>query len=260
MSTTRRHILLVTLIGVMSCFLLPHNAVSITPEEARAQWNVANELYAAEKYKEAADKYDALLEAGIVNGVLLYNTGNALAKLNRTGEAVAMYVRALRLSPRDSDITRNLRMIQPAINEQSSFILLIPFEALKNLLSLSEWTLLLDISFWLVCFTLIIFILTRSSRIKTASGTAIKILGSVFVIVLVFWGITFYQQHVVVEAVVANDDTIARVGPGVDTQETFRLAAGTRVRWIEQPINGWVRVRFPDGKSAYLSLDDLIRI
>ena len=69
-----------------------------------------NQLYESGVYDLAAQNYQMLIDAGIDDGAVYYNLGNAYFKLGDLGRAILNYKRAERLLPRDQDVDANLQL------------------------------------------------------------------------------------------------------------------------------------------------------
>jgi tetratricopeptide (TPR) repeat protein len=81
---------------------------STTPPEARME--AANALYLAGDFDGAARAYRALVDEGFEGSALHLNMGNALARAGARGQAMASWLRALRLDPGDADARANLEL------------------------------------------------------------------------------------------------------------------------------------------------------
>ena len=68
----------------------------------------ANERYERGGYAEATQQYEALIDRGYSDAALYFNLGNAYLESGDLGRAILNYLRARRLSPRDTDIRDNL--------------------------------------------------------------------------------------------------------------------------------------------------------
>jgi len=68
----------------------------------------ANALYRAGEFARAAEEYRARLAAGDDGPRTHYNLANALYRSDRLGEAVAHYLAAATMTPRDADVRANL--------------------------------------------------------------------------------------------------------------------------------------------------------
>ena len=232
----------------------------ISPNEIKAQFDHANQLYDQKKFDKAREIYESLVRQGVNDPVALYNLGNACARMGDQGAAVFHYTRALRLSPRDRDIKENLSQLEPGINRGNIFFLLRPLGWLKNLLSLDEWTFLTSLLFSLGCIFLgLKFLLRKEGLIRIFQKAAIFFF-LLFLVHASFLGFKVYEELIVKTAVVMKGDTLARSGPGDQFEELYKLPAGTKIRVISPPQNGWVRMRLMDGRSAYLPLTEIRNI
>jgi tetratricopeptide (TPR) repeat protein len=77
----------------------------------------ANQAYRAERFQEAVDDYQQLLQAGGGNGHLYYNLGNAYLRLNDLGKAILNYERTHVLIPRNAELDFNLRFARDQIKD-----------------------------------------------------------------------------------------------------------------------------------------------
>lgn len=68
----------------------------------------ANEAYLQGNYPSAELGYRKVLAAGIRNGKVYYNLGNALFRQGKTGEAIQNYLLARQFIPRNEDLEANL--------------------------------------------------------------------------------------------------------------------------------------------------------
>jgi tetratricopeptide (TPR) repeat protein len=75
-----------------------------------ARLEAANALYLAGDFDGAARAYRALGEEGWEGSALHLNLGNALARAGARGQAMASWLRALRLDPSDADARANLEL------------------------------------------------------------------------------------------------------------------------------------------------------
>lgn len=67
-----------------------------------------DQFSAKKSFKKSADKFKLLTDAGIENGKLWYNQGNAYLQCGEVGEAIAAYRSAERFIPTDARLKANL--------------------------------------------------------------------------------------------------------------------------------------------------------
>lgn len=89
--------------AALLAFLLCCAAPSSAQDAVEAQ-----KAYDRGHFAAAAAAYEALAARSPGSAALHYDLGNALLKAGRTGPAVAAYLRAFELQPRDADIRHNL--------------------------------------------------------------------------------------------------------------------------------------------------------
>jgi tetratricopeptide (TPR) repeat protein len=72
-----------------------------------------------EAFAAAADKYQLLVDAGITNGHLYVNLGNAYLESGASGRAIANYRRALAIDPTDHAARANLAFAESSLNAKT---------------------------------------------------------------------------------------------------------------------------------------------
>lgn len=126
-------------------------AVGARAESSRHEEGEDNLLDAARTAYDRGHIEQALAQYRQLSGnnpgspALLYNRGNCRYRLGEGGRAVALYERALRLAPRDSDIAENLRFVRRQLGLPDRSHATDPFELLASLrdsLRPDEWLIL----------------------------------------------------------------------------------------------------------------------
>jgi tetratricopeptide (TPR) repeat protein len=93
--------------NVLYLFLLIFN-ISL----AQNAFEKGNQLYQKEKYQEAINNYESILQSGKESSELYFNLANCYYKLNKVAPAIYNYEKALVLNPNDSEIRNNLKFAQ----------------------------------------------------------------------------------------------------------------------------------------------------
>lgn len=75
-------------------------------------WTAGNQEYAAGHFREAADQYEKLVQAGQTSAAVFYNLGNAQYRVGELGTAILNYQRALALEPQHPEAAANLRLVR----------------------------------------------------------------------------------------------------------------------------------------------------
>jgi tetratricopeptide (TPR) repeat protein len=220
----------------------------------------ANQSYQESDFDSARDSYEELLDLEISDASLLYNLGNTYIQLGLPGRAVWMYERALKLDPRNQDVAFNLRQIAPPENSSDPFILLVPFLAARDFLSLDEWSYIAG-GIWLVLALLITLKNLLQSR---AAGDAVKRASWPLAVLLVAalgmifarsWTDQFSAQGIVLES------SVSRYGPGDQFKEHIMLPAGRKVRILSSEGDGqWAQIAIPGQSKTYIPAEKVGRI
>ena len=88
--------------------LLIPGRVGAQPDDLSRQFKDAIAAYEEGRYRQAADTYTSILEAGRASTALYYNLGNAYVRLDRLGQAIRYYEKARALQPRNARVLHNL--------------------------------------------------------------------------------------------------------------------------------------------------------
>ena len=84
--------------------------------EAEALFEQANKLYEQGKFPEAAAAYRQALAPAGGSAALWFNLGNAQFKAGQTGRAIAAWLQAERLAPRDPGVRFNLAFARKRVS------------------------------------------------------------------------------------------------------------------------------------------------
>jgi len=211
--------------------------------------------YKTENYEAAIVDFSKIVAAGIRNGDLYYNFGNAYLKNGDIGHAMLWYERSLKLIPHDPDLKFNhkyvLTLVKDEKEENHLPILRVMFfwQHLFGAKTIQWTALIFNLLFWL---TLTLQVLWRKKISKTMSYL-------VFVLVLVFTLTAFYNYYAsgyLKQAVVLPDSVAVRSGLTSDSTELFVLHAGTKVK-IDKENRDFYRIYFSDGKIGWLKKSDV---
>jgi len=112
-----------------------------------------NQAYTEGRLTDAAEAYLRVRDAGVDEATVHFNLGNTYARLGQLGRAVACYLRAERLAPRDQDVRENLAWVRSHIrdlelNEQRLPPLVSQLAALVHVLTLDQWAWILVVLVW----------------------------------------------------------------------------------------------------------------
>ncbi len=217
-------------------------------------YNEANQLYRSDQFAQARDKYLQSIAGGLVDARCYYNLGNACFKVDRLGEAILWYERALQLAPRDEEIQYNFNFANavkkdrdppPQGNAVWRFLVAVYHYPTPNELSLAFSFLLAAV------FALATWRLWRPTPAFAVWLSAILICGIGAVGTGVYLGVRVHQLEDRNWAIVTAAEGTARSGPDEDKTALFVIHEGTKVE-IERRQGRWLLVRLPNGFGGWL--------
>jgi tetratricopeptide (TPR) repeat protein len=210
----------------------------------------ANQAYAAGEYAHAVSLYEQLLAAGTGGGHVYYDLGNAYLRSGQLGRAIASYLRARTLLPRDQDIAANLSFARRST--RNDLAPPAPSPLLRTLffwhysLSRGELLRLLVLANLLLWGALALRRWRRDSELlrwlAMATAVAVLALGASLAMRVV-------QPARV--AVVVPQEIDAHSGNDDASLVRFKLQAGAELRALEQR-GGWWRIALPDGQQGWI--------
>jgi tetratricopeptide (TPR) repeat protein len=223
--------------------LAPAVAGAMTEEASRACTEAAD-AYDSTDFGRAAELYESVLDDGIDAAVIHYNLGNARFKQGQLGLAIASYLRAARIDPRDPKIRTNIRRARAQIKDvhlsgESLPPVLRPLQWGYAYFSANEW-LALAVVLWVLLLALRMFNQWRPlsrSRVRPASGTLLALALAAFLV----GGLRYYRDFVVERGVIIAEEVDVRSGPGSDYNLAFRIHEGLPVR-VAEDRGDWLRI------------------
>ncbi|MCB2154100.1 tetratricopeptide repeat protein [bacterium] len=252
--------ILVLLLGAI-LLAVSSPAEELTVDIAQNRFDEANELYQQGQYQEAFEAYRTLYRDGIENPQVLANAGNAAYRAGDVGQAVVFYKRALRLAPGYSMPRQNLQLVEPSTNvlEGASMTSLVSqwFSGTYRMF----WIVLAELTF--LAFLITLFAFGRSephTDTRAAWGSRVA-----WVALLLIATSGLLTLHISAgdsggDAVVIEDKSITRSGPGEKFFQQLELPSGTVLDLVRSPERGWVQFKLLDGRSGYIRTDAIERI
>ncbi len=226
----------------------------------RENFIAGNELYQQGKYEQAAARYQAVLDAGYKSGALYFNLGNVYYKLDRPGLSRLNYERAARILKNDEDLTDNILLLKQKlvdkIPEPPRFFLNDWRDFILGLFSIQLLT-------WLTAGLLALFLfgsaLRRHAMIR-GRGRRFRSLfifsAVLFVLTAFLFGQKIYHLETEAYGVILQPVVTVFAEPSASGTEVFVLHEGTKVK-IERSSNGWKEIKLADGKTGWLTQENM---
>ncbi|MBR6920131.1 MAG: tetratricopeptide repeat protein [Bacteroidales bacterium] len=237
---------------LLACLLLAGPVMAGSDGEL---WQEANDAYRRKDYGTAVSLYEKLIANEAVSADLYYNMGNACYRLNRLGEALLWYERALRLQPSNADIRANIAFVNSQTVDQMEVLpelfLKRWFSALRNLFSQKGWavfSILCALLFFIVlAFFLLAGDLRRRVRLLVLDGCLLLLLA-------LGVGMAIAQKRALErtdEAIVTALSVSVRSMPDASGTELFTVHEGMKVRLTDE-VGEWVEAQFPNGSKGWV--------
>ncbi len=199
----------------------------------------ADSAYMADDFSRAVALYEQALEEEGSSSVLWYNLGNAYYRLDRLGDAILCYHRALRLDPSNADARTNLRFVNSRIADRPSdnrSMIEMLTDRIVNAATPNAWA--------VTALVLFIVLIGAAALYIFASGVAVRkwsFFGGIILAVLVILTLFIAREAasratsdsgaIIMEPAVQLS-TSPRV-PKDRSEEAFRLHEGTMVEVLD---------------------------
>ncbi|MBS1650566.1 MAG: tetratricopeptide repeat protein [Bacteroidetes bacterium] len=221
---------------------------------------LAEKAYDTKNYKEAIEKYEALVSSGYKAYQLYFNLGNAYYKNNQIGKAIYNYELARKINPNDEDVKINLaiansKTIDKIDTKENFFVTAVKTNLLLSL-STAKWAWLSIFALMLALILTYIFIFSQSVPIKRISFIAgiLSVIAFIFMYALGFSALKSKVENKF--AVITSKQITVKNEPTLTGSSRFTLHEGTKIRVIEN--NGeWVLIKLDNGNEGWLKLADV---
>jgi len=221
--------------------------------DAGARFDAANELYAQNKFAEAAGAYEQLLKNGVTTPAVYFNLGNAYFKSGEMGRAIAAFRAAGLMTPRDPDLRANLQFARNQV--QGPKVVPGRLESWLGTFSSGEWLVGVTILVWLTLGLTIVRLLKPSWKSSVRSWTWISAGCALLVIAGAIGSITLNaaDKH----AVVIKADATVRNGPFDESPSTFTAHDGAELLVLDQKKD-WLQVTDGTTRMGWLKRDAVV--
>jgi len=228
-------------------------------EQALVDYDQAQEIQATDPdgarrlFRSAARRFSAVAAAGVDNGYLEYNLGNAYLQSGDVGRAILHYRRGHRLIPRDQFLQDNLQVARskclvsiPPSRRSSLLRGLFFLHYETSMAGRARVALILYLAVWLV---LIVgnFVARRPTKVAAAVCAALSL--SLFLSI----GISIRTDRNTPAGVVIATDVVVNKGPGASYERQFVQPLQSGVEFVvREKRGGWWNVELPDGQTGWI--------
>lgn len=225
-----------------------------------ALFEKGNTLYNDGEYAQAIDVYKAILKTKKHSAEVYFNLANAHYKLNNIAPSIYYYEKALQLDPNDADIKNNLSF---AKNMTIDAIDVLPETGFAKLgkkithaFTFDGWA-KLAVAF---AFLFVILFLAYYFSFSTVKKRLAFILSNVSLLLMVVALVLAFHKYNLDKndkpAIVFSQESKVKSEPNKRSEESFRLHEGTKVQILDS-IKEWNKIKLSDGKTGWISTDDI---
>jgi tetratricopeptide (TPR) repeat protein len=211
----------------------------------------ANQAYKSGDFAAAAAGYEQLLAAGVSNGELLYNLGNAYFKKGDTGSAILNYRKAELYMPRDADLEANLQYALGQARDKIDC-----GEGGSLLKTVCFWYCLLsprEMCYVFLILNAILWLLFILRLFLRADLLGIGLYAFLFLALLLgaSLGVKLYSAAYSRTGVVLAGEVMVRSGSSLSDTVLFKLHEGAELA-VSDEENDWLKIILCDGKKGWV--------
>jgi tetratricopeptide (TPR) repeat protein len=222
-------------------------------------FSAANAHYEAGRYREALKIY-LQINRQLTNWQVLYNIGNCYFKLDQPLAAKIHYLRARKFRPLERSIARNITIVNKSFKDviapETPDFISRTIQVFETMLSLNTLSLLLLAAILLL--NIFLFLLLKKGRQKKiVYGLAFSLFLSLVLGAYHYNRVTSQRQTSI--AVISEENSVLRSGPGESNTELFKINPGLEVKILERSRN-WVQVSASPQVAGWIELKSLTLI
>ena len=243
-------------------FVLLSIASSLATEAKTKQQ--ADNLYAQEHYREAAEIYESILKNQGVSKELYYNLGNCYYKLDEVALSVLNYERALLLDPSDSDTKANLALARgktaDKVTPPSEMFFITWWRTLTNTMSINSWLIIAFVTFVLMLSCIIVY-----AFMSEVTWRKIGFYGALIALfITIVANLCALSQHLTIAnrqyAIIMDSAVTVKSSPSDSSTDLFVIHEGSKVEMLDQTMKEWCEVKLEEGKVGWIPVSALQQI
>jgi tetratricopeptide (TPR) repeat protein len=220
----------------------------------------ANTLYNDNKYAEAIDKYESILDSDMHSAALYFNLGNANYKLNNIAPSIYYYEKALQLSPKDKDIANNLAFAKNMTIDAIDNVPEVGFSRIiKNIVNSFNTDTWAKIAIGGVLLFVLLFLMYHFSY-RTSKKRIAFIISVLSLLIGCFSVAMAFQKDRLNKkdnpAIVFAQESRVKVDPNQTSEEVFRLHEGTKVQVLDT-YEDWKKIQLSDNSTGWIPSKDI---
>ena len=213
----------------------------------------ANEYYRNQEYLSSIELYEDIL-LNVEHEDVYYNLGNAYYRAGDIGNSIWAYERALKLSPRDSDINFNINYLRTMVRDKiippNDMYIISLYKSLMLKFKLSDLIIFVGL---LSVLLSIKYIISSYSNVLRSFNMIINY--AIFTLIIAlswmaldkYWIVSDKYHGVIITSAVDVRSSPLNRGENI----VFRIHEGTKVE-IQNRQSGWSEIVLLDGKKGWI--------
>ncbi|MDE6697825.1 MAG: tetratricopeptide repeat protein [Muribaculaceae bacterium] len=250
----------------------------ISASAAQSNAELANSLYEAGDYRQAAEAYQSIVDTDGASPALYYNLANSYAQTGDLGNAILYYSRANRLDPSNKEIKNNLNYFASKVEDSNRAelrgkkISVVPdhetfFKAAHRVIAeevkSDTWAVLAAASFILFLAGVAVYLFCSNVLLRKTGffGGIALFFTSIMFVIFASMSASFFNSHD--QAVLMAYKTPLLIEPSSDSKAaTNQLCQGSRFEIIAEETNvegipTWYKVRLNADIEGWLRASDI---
>jgi len=224
--------------------------------QAAELYNQAGTLYQNDKFSEALNIYEELIDNGITNPDLYYNASNAAYRSGSLGKAILYLERSIKLAPSDPDAISNLIYLNSLKKDSeppNGNVVMAFLSRQYNSINVNSAALWSGMSFALAMLLATGALFLKNWKRTTSIGLSL-FCALAFIVSTGLFVHKIHRNNTVIEAIVMMDEAEAYSGPGKENTHIFTINEGTKVV-IERGQDSWNLIRLKSGAGGWIHSD-----
>lgn len=216
----------------------------------------ADALYEKEKYAEAAAAYQSVLKDEGMAYEVYYNLGNCYYKMDDVPHAVLCYERAYLLNPGDADLRVNLALARGKTVDKvvppSEMFFVTWWRELSHSMDITSWTSLGLAAFVLMLVGIVLYMFMSALWVRKVGVYGAMAL---FVVSVVSNLAALSQHNDIIgrdAAVIMSPAVTVKSSPSERSTDLFVIHEGSKVEILDGSMDGWMEVKFEEGKQGWI--------
>lgn len=236
-------------------FLVFFSTLHLLAKTNNSDIETANKAYTKEKYSDAINLYNKVLDKGLESFELYYNIGNCYFRMANYPMAILNYEKAKKLNPADDDIDFNLKIANTKIVDKIDPIPQLFFVKwwilFTNLFSYDNWAVIAIVSISFFFMFLFLYLASKSYKTKKFSFWV-----SVLFLIIALLSLNYsYKQYSNIyskdTAIIFAPNVTVKSSPDEKGTDKFVIHEGTKVTILDE-LNNWVKIKIANGSNGWI--------